>query len=115
MKGSSNIVSAVHKMRMVVEHFESFQREHPGSKGARLFANYVLRINWIANDLFTNPFLPNVVREGIKKEWESDVFGTDAIAEKVALLSPEKREAVETLIDSILDGKEVKISTHEKA
>ena len=62
-------------------------------------------------DLVTHPSLPQEVRDGIKDEINSDLFTVPAIAEKVALLKPESREAIEELIDTILAGAEVTVET----
>ena len=109
MKGSANIVSAIQSIKQAYEHFESFQREHPNTKGATLFGGYAKRLDWIFNDLVSNPLLTDEVRRGVRKEWESDVFSVPAINEKVALLNPEQREAVEAIIDSMLNGEEIVI------
>lgn len=109
MKGSSNIVSSVHHLKMAAKHWDSFQREHPGTKGAKLFSGYKRRIEWIVNDLITLPLLPQTVCDGIKTEWNSDVFAVDAIAEKSALLNPEQRELVESIIDGMLKGETIKL------
>lgn len=109
MRGGSDIVSAIHCMRQAYDHFESFEREHPGSRGAKLMRQYAGKLNWIRTDLITHPFLTDEVREGIKTEWNSDVFSVPAIAENIALLRPEQRELIETLIDAMLRGEEINI------
>lgn len=103
MKGS-NIVSAIHHLKLAQEHFEDFIREHNESNGARLFRNYCNKIKWILTDLITHPFLPEEVRQGIKQEVNSDVLAIPAINEKIALLNPRQREALETAIDQMLTG-----------
>lgn len=110
MKGSSNIISGIHCLAQAFEHFASFRREHPQSAGDKLFKNYNGKLEWIANDLMTHPFLPQAVRDGIKKEWNSDVFAVPAIAERAALLNPEQRELVETVIEAMLNGEEIKVT-----
>lgn len=107
MKGGSNIISSVHSMRQAKEHFASFQREHPNTKGAMLFGGYEKRLDWIFKDLVTHPLLTDEIRQGVRQEWESDVFSVPAINEKVALLNPEQREAIEEIIDSMLSGEEI--------
>lgn len=109
MKGGANIISAVHCLAQAKAHFESFCREHPATKGERLFSGYGKKIEWIYKDIQTIPVLPDTVRQGIKAEWESDVFSVPAIAEKSALLNPEQREMVELMIDAMLAGEEVQI------
>lgn len=104
---ASNIVSAVHNLRMAKEQFLDFIREHPASKGSKLFDMYSGRLDWIVKDLICNPYLPKEVVNGIKQEWESDVFAIPAICDKVSLLPPDKRELIETLIDAMLAGEEV--------
>lgn len=107
MRSNSNIVCGIQNLKMAVEYFEDFQRQHSGSKGANLFKDYCRRVNWILNDLVTHPFLPDVVREGIKQEINSDIFAVPAITEKIALLSPEKREILEQVIETLLSGAEL--------
>lgn len=106
---SSNIVSAIHHLRMAEEQYEDFIRELPGSKGAVLFKSYIKKIRWIYSDIVTYPYINEEVKEGIKKEIESDVFAIPAINEKVALLTPEQREIIEESIDAMLAGIDVKI------
>lgn len=101
----SNIVSAIQHLKIAQEYLEDFMREHQGSKGAKLFGNYKHKIDWILTDMITHPFLPEAVREGIKWEVNSDVLALPAINEKIALLNPSQREAIETAIDQILEGK----------
>lgn len=107
MKGGSNIISGVHSIRQAKEHFDSFQREHPSTKGAVLFGGYSKKLDWIVKDLVTHPLLTDEIREGVKQEWESDVFSVPAINEKVALLNPEQRELIEEIIDQMISGQEV--------
>jgi hypothetical protein len=108
MKGS-NIISSIHHLKMSHEHLEDFRREHPFTKGAMLFAQYQKRMEWIYKDMITHPFLTPLVRDGIKREWNSDTFATTAIAEKVALLTPEQRDAIEALIDQMLKGETIQV------
>lgn len=109
MKGGSDIVSAIHCIRQAYDHFESFQREHPGTKGAALTKNYNTKLEWVYRDLLTHPFLPEVVRSGMRREWQSDVFAVPAISENVALLAPEQRAFVERLIEAMLNGEQIEM------
>lgn len=109
MRGSSNIVSAIHSTRQAYEHFCSFQREYPNSKGAKLMETFNKKLSFIAREIITHPHIPQEVRDGVKKEWEGDVFSVDAIAEKVALLAEDKRSIVESIVDAMLAGEEIKI------
>lgn len=113
MKSAGNIVSGIHHFRMSYEHFTSFELDHPGTKGANLFKQYKARIEWIVKDMITHPLLPKQVTDGIKKEWESDVFAIPAIEEKIALLNPEQRETVELMIDQILKGETITVEITE--
>lgn len=109
MKGSSNIISGIQCLKQAFEHFASFQREHPNTKGAFLFKTYNTKIEWIYKDLKTHPQLTAQVREGITKEWESDVFAVPAIAERIALLNPQQRELIEITIEAMLNGQNIQI------
>lgn len=106
---SSSIMLGFQGIKTSVEHFEDFIREHPGSKGAKLFNGYIKRLLWIKNDLITTPELPEKVIQGIKEEWNSDVFATSAIAEKVALLNPKQRDMVEFIVDKLIEGEKVNV------
>jgi Fe-S cluster biosynthesis and repair protein YggX len=106
---ASNIVSAIHHLRMAEEHYEDFIREFPGSMGTRLFQSYITKIKWIYNDIISHPYITQEVRDGIKKEISSDIFAIPAINDKVALLNPEQREMIEDTIDAMLAGENVKI------
>lgn len=109
MKSRSNIISAIQHLKMADEHFQSFIRDNPGTKGKDLFKRYSEKVNWILKDLYCHPALPVEVRQGIKREIESDVFAVPAINEKIALLSPSQREAVEQLIETILKGETINV------
>jgi Fe-S cluster biosynthesis and repair protein YggX len=105
----ANIISAIQNLKMAQEQLEDFCREFPNSQGERIFKNYSKKIDWIFNDIITHPFLTAEVRLGIKNEIQSDVFAVPAIIEKVALLNPEQREIIESTIDAMINGEEVKI------
>ena len=101
MKGS-NIISATHHVRLAKEFFNDFTRENPNTKGAELFKRYILKLDWILTDMKSTPALPQIVRDAMRHEFNSDVFSFPAVSEKIALLKPEHREAVEELIDELL-------------
>lgn len=105
----SNIISSIHHIRQSYDHLQDFIRSNKGSKGAKLFEGYCKRLEWIYKDLQAHPFLTDEVREGIKHEWNSDVFSPDAIKDKVALLTPDKRELIEALADALLKGEQIQI------
>ena len=107
MKGGANIIGSVHALKQAHDHLISFRNEHPGTKGAKLAESYLTRINWIVNDLTTHPFLPQVVRDVIKDEWQSDVWAVPAIAEKVVMLEPGQRDNLELLVDALLAGETI--------
>lgn len=94
---------------MAQEQLEDFCREFPNSQGQRIFKNYSKKIDWIFNDIITHPFITTEVRIGIKNEIQSDVFAVPAINEKISLLTPDQREIIESTLDAMINGEEVKI------
>jgi hypothetical protein len=70
---------------------------------------YTSKLEWIYKDLISNPNFTEEVREGIRKEWNSDTFVLPAISEKLGLLNPDQRAVVEDLIDLILKGDNIQI------
>lgn len=109
MKGASNIPASIQHLKMAIEHWDDFTREHPGTKGADLFTGYKKRVEWILRDIITNPYLPPEVIAGIKNELSSDVFAVPDIQGKIALLPPEQRDNIEKIIDLVLKGETLKI------
>ena len=110
MKGGSDIISAFDHLKQASDHFNSFSLEcGEKSKGEKLSNGYKSRIEWIFKDIITNPLLPELVREGVKREWNCDVFTPDAIREKVALLNPVQRDNIEILLDMILSGQKLNV------
>jgi len=109
VNNGANIINAIQNLKMAQEQFEDFCRQYPNSQGSRLFKKYSDKISWIFSDLISNPFLTEEVRIGIKTEITSDVFAVPAIIEKVALLTPNQRDMIESTLDALISGEEVKI------
>ena len=105
----SNVILAIQSLRMADEFMQDFIREFPASKGAFIFKGYTKRINWILRDIVTYPMFGDEVREGVRKELKGDVLAIPAIYEKIPLLNPEQRDALESVIDSVLAGEIIEI------
>ena len=114
MKGESDIVSGIQSLRRTFDHWQSFIRERPGSLAERMFGGYCKRLEWIVNDMLSCPHFPDIVREGIRKEWNADNFSVPAISEKVALLPVDQRAIVEDIIDQLISGKQLEITIETK-
>ena len=106
----SSVVSCIHHLKLADEYAKDFVRQNPRTRGAGIFANYSLKLNWILRDVVTYPHFGNDVREGIRKEIASDAFSYDALTEKLALLNPDQREELDGLLDDILKGKTIEIT-----
>ncbi len=111
----TNIIQAIHHLKISKEFFQDLQRSNPGTKGAALCKIYEGKIEWIFKDLITNPNFDATVVAGIKAEWNSDAFIVPAIHEKIAILRPDQREALENVIDLILKGESIDISLKTEA
>lgn len=109
MRGESDIVSGLQAMKRAYDHWNSFVRERPGSLAERVFGGYCKKLNWIANDMITGLHFPDIIRDGIRKEWNADAFTTMAISEKAALLPPDQREVIETIIERLITGEKLRI------
>lgn len=114
MKGQIALVNALIHLKVADEYFISFANDNPGTKGAELFKTYSARIHWIHNDLITNPRLPEQVREGIKREVNGDVLVIPVLVEKIALLSEENRQSLETLVEGLLSGEKIMVEKVEE-
>lgn len=113
LKGASQLVDFIHHLKCAHEYMQSFKRDRPGTRAEKLAHNYGWRIEWIYNDMMTNPTFPPEVREGIRKEWNSDTFTMPAIMQKVAILNPQQRDAIENVLDTIIRGESLQIDIHE--
>ncbi len=107
MRSSGTFVEIIHHLRIAKIFLESFMREKPGTVGERMARQYVAKIDWMYNDLITFPNFPDIVRQGIREEWQSDPFVSMAINEKLAILSPVQRQSIEDIIDEVLKGHEI--------
>ena len=107
MRSSGTFVEVIHHLKIAKEFLESFIRDKPGTVGERMARRYVAKINWMYNDLITFPNFPDIVRQGIREEWEADPFLSMAITEKLAILNPAQRTAIENIIDEVLKGQEI--------
>ena len=114
MNAASQLVDFIHHLKCAYEYMESFRRDLPGTRAEQLAKNYAWRLEWIYKDIMSNPTFPEPVRQGLRKEWNSDTWTISAITEKVAQLLPEQREAVENVIDTIIKGESLKIEIHER-
>jgi hypothetical protein len=106
----SSVVSCIHHLKLADEYAKDFVRSAPGTRGATIFANYSLKLNWILRDVVTYPHFDDEVREGMRKEIASDAFSYDSLTEKLALLNPEQREELDGLLTDILRGKTIEVT-----
>jgi len=108
---NSNIINGIIELKKAKDLFEDVVRQ--SGDGTKLISNVIKRIEQTKNVFTTSSLFPDVVIEGIRKEWAADSFTVDAITEKIALLSPEQREAIENVIDKVLEGESLEIEYHE--
>ena len=109
----NNFVGAIHYMKISIEFMNDFIRQYPGSKGAKLMTQYVNRLNWILTDIKTSIDFPQIVRDGLKREIESDVLLFPEIINKIHLLEPAKREFIETIVDKLLNDETIEIEIRD--
>lgn len=110
IKGQVALVGILQHLTIAESYIDSFYNEcdHRAS-GKKLMALYKSKTTWVIKDLITTPALTQQVRDEIKAEINSDVLVIPALVEKISLLTPESREAVEGLIDSLLKGEKLTI------
>lgn len=114
MKGVSQLIDYVHHLRCAYEYMQGFRRDKPGTNAERIGTKYAEKVEWLYKDLVTNPIFPEQIRDGLRKEWNSDTFAIDAIRERIALLLPDQRAAIETVIETIIKGEKLEIVINEK-
>lgn len=106
-KTADGIICGIHYLKLAEEYFQDWCRQYPKSPGANLFAQYNKRINWILNDIVTNPVFPHDVREGLRKDLKSDLLLITDVSDKLSKIPAASREAIEQIIDLVLAGEEI--------
>ncbi len=109
MKGASDLVNGLLHLRIAKHYWDDYRRELKSTPGANLLRNYVNRIDWIYNDLITYPLFTEEIRQGIKKEWNSDTFVVPAVMDKLAFLNPEQRLIIENIMDLMIAGEQIEL------
>ena len=115
MKGQIALVNGLIHLTVADQYFSSFAKDNPGTRGEQLLKGYCERIKWIHRDLITNPRFPDNVREGIKKDINSDVLVIPALVEKIALLTEDNRLALENLVECMINGETLIVEKLEGA
>lgn len=110
----SNVITAVHHLRIATEYMDDFVRSSPASRGGALFKVYSGKVKWILRDILTFPHFSEPVREGIRREMNSDSLAYAAIMERISLLSPKQRDELESVIEDLIKGKTIEFIIHEK-
>lgn len=111
----SNFITSIHHLRITAEYMDDIVRQAPGSRAAVMFEGYSKKIKWILRDIYTHPHFTDPIRDGIKKEIESDPLTYRAIMERISLLAPQQRDLLEFVIDDLLTGKQIKIEVNEQS
>lgn len=105
----SSVSASLHHLKLASEYYQDFIRDNRGSIGAKIFKVYDGKINWILNDMKSNPLFPDEIRDGLRKDLNSDLLVIPSIAEKIHFLTPELRELAEQMIDIMLSGESFEI------
>lgn len=111
----SNFITSIHHLRICSEYMDDIVRQTPGSRAAALFEGYSKKLKWILRDIYTHPHFTDPIRDGIKREIDSDPLTYRAIMERISLLAPAQRDMLEFVIDDMLNGKQIKIEVNEQS
>jgi hypothetical protein len=113
---ASNIVQSIIKLKQSVTHMQVVSlilmenvTDGKKPKGVNHFERQIKAIEAIYINTVSIPALTKEVRTAIRNIWNSDEFEVDAIAEKIALLTPAKKEMIEKIVDGLLIGEEITI------
>lgn len=107
MAETSFIVQGFHYLKKAKLCFEAVRNDSHFSMKNKVDKLCVKRIDLIKFDFVTSFDFPQIVRDGIRKEWESDVLTNDNIYHQLHLLTPEKRELVETIVIALINGENI--------
>ena len=114
MKGQVALVNTIIQLKVADYYMASFIADtRAQSLGVRMFKKYREKIGWVLQDILTTEALPQVLRDEIRREMNSDVLVMPALLEKISLLNDQSRVALEGIVDSILNGEKLTVETNE--
>jgi hypothetical protein len=99
---SSSLITSIHHLRAAREYIDDFIRSYPNSRGSLIFTGYKNKIDWILRDVITYPHFSPGIREAIKIEITSDALQYPAIMDRISLLTPDKREELENIVEELI-------------
>jgi len=105
----SSLYFAFHSLKIAKEYFTDISREHPNVSAGRISKMCVSKIDWIFNNIYTNAALPKQIIEELRSQLESDSLAIPEIMLKIVMLTGEQREALEFVINQLLDGQSLKV------
>lgn len=106
---ASEILKFLHNTQRAKLNLEVFLLGDVNDRARRKFAQYVNKLDWLITDLKTEPAVSKDLRDAIDLEFNSDVYCVDAILEKTLMLTPDERDILEKIIDSVIAGEEINI------
>jgi hypothetical protein len=106
---TSNIVQGFHHLRKAQLNFEVVKNQTHTTLKESIEKVLIQRIEGIKDNFITSIKFdfPREVKDGINKEWQSDVLAVDNIYNLLHLLTPEKRELVETIVIALINGESI--------
>lgn len=110
MKAASNVLKFYYHLKLAIFYAKDFLLEHPTTVFAKLFKNYIDKINWIHTNTITsielNKNVPDIINV-LKEKWNSEVFSEMAVIDKITLLNDDQMNQLEVVVDEILKGENI--------
>lgn len=113
MSKLSSLLMGMHHVKMAKEYFDDVVRESPGTVGALLSDLYGKKMDWVIANVYTNTKLSKEVIDGIREEVEADNFTIPEIIDRIVMLNPQQREALNFVINQLLEGHALKVEMDE--
>jgi len=112
MAETSNIVQGFHHLRKAQLNFEVVKSMSHTTFKRQVQSTLIDRIELLKDNFLTHLSFdfPREVKDGINNEWQSDVLAIDNIYNLLHLLTPEKRELVETIIEALLNNENIEFN-----
>jgi hypothetical protein len=96
---------SLHLLKLAKDYLEDVRRDTKGEVKL-VFNSYINKCDWVINDVKTR--LTRESRDILNMELE-DSFIIDAINDKLIHLDNSQRNQIESLIDSMIEGEEIKV------
>lgn len=111
-KAASECLKFIYHLRMCGYYATQFVSNYPTSIFSPIFRLVIPKIKWVYQQFTTHHLIVSKVPQTIveiKNKWEGNFSEELALNEKITLLTTQQIETLNDLLDTLINGEEIKI------